>query len=270
MLLNRSWGARGHPFAQHYSFPAFLDAQLVLQVAAVGIFFRMWSIASIAQGQALRSIGKAATSLLPPSPPLYFSFQNECASYVGRSGRASVRSRRSADRWFFQLQSQTCHKLVPAMRPLEIEQDCSFRMPLTKWKCFKEVLRTNWFVQDKTSSSKKLRSDSFQKFATASQTLGFEKAVFAPWLLSLSWFMPYNKIMNGEIHVTKNGYDFCKHKETDKIWYATKLDSDERGPYLFSFDCETVFNFWPDYPGKLTPDQIEIFKKENPTMAALK
>lgn len=147
-------GDRGHPFTQHCSCPAFLDAQLVLQVAAVGLFFRMWSIASIAQGQALRSIGKAATSLLPPSPPLYFSFQNECASYVGRSGRASVRSRRSADRWFFQLQSQTCHKPVPATRPLDIEQDCSFRMHLTKWKCLDEVLRTNWFVQDKNASSK--------------------------------------------------------------------------------------------------------------------
>lgn len=147
-------GTGGTLFTQHYSCPAFLDAPLVLQVAAVGIFFRMWSIASIAQGQALRSIGKAATSLLPPSPPLYFSFQNECASYAGRSGRASVRSRRSADRWFFQLQSQTCHKPLPATRPLDIDQDCSFRMPLTKWKCFDEVLRTNWFVWNKNASSK--------------------------------------------------------------------------------------------------------------------
>ena len=114
MLLNRSWGARGHPFAQHYSCPAFLDAQLVLQVAAVGIFFRMWSIASIAQGQALRSIGKAATSVLPPCTPMCFFFQNECASYAGRSGRTTLCSRRLAGRWFFQLQSQTCHKLVPA------------------------------------------------------------------------------------------------------------------------------------------------------------
>ena len=82
--------------------------------------------------------------------------------------------------------------------------------------------------------------------------------------------MPYNKIMSKEIHVTKNGYDFCKHSENDKIWYATKIDTDESGPYLFSFDCETVYNFWTDYPEKLTPEQIEIFKKENPTMAELK
>ena len=39
---------------------------------------------------------------------------------------------------------------------------------------------------------------------------------------------------------------------------------------LFSFDQETIFNFWTDYPDKLTPEQIEIFKKENPTMAELK
>lgn len=44
----------------------------------------------------------------------------------------------------------------------------------------------------------------------------------------------------------------------------------QEGPYLFSFDQETIFNFWTDYPDKLTPEQIEIFKKENPVMAALK
>ena len=38
-------------------------------------------------------------------------FQNEYDSYAGRSGRASVRSRRSAGRVFFQLQKQTCQKI---------------------------------------------------------------------------------------------------------------------------------------------------------------
>lgn len=87
--------------------------------------------------------------------------------------------------------------------------------------------------------------------------------------------MPYNKSMDifeepDEIHVEKNGYDFYKHNESDPIWHATRIDVDERGPYLFSFDCETVYNFWTDYPEKLTPKQIKIFKKENPTMAELK
>ena len=41
-------------------------------------------------------------------------------SYKCRSGRASVRSRRSACRWIFQLQKQTCQKLWP-LRALEFE-----------------------------------------------------------------------------------------------------------------------------------------------------
>lgn len=53
--------------------------------------------------------------------------------------------------------------------------------------------------------------------------------------------------MTKEIHVTKNGYDFCKHKENDKIWYATKIDEDVTGPYLFSFDFETAVHFEFEY-----------------------
>ena len=49
-----------------------------------------------------------------------FFFQNEYVSYAGRSGRASVRSRRSAGRVFFQLQKQTCQKIW-TLRALEFE-----------------------------------------------------------------------------------------------------------------------------------------------------
>lgn len=73
-----------------------------------------------------------------------------------------------------------------------------------------------------------------------------------------------------ELHFEQNGYDFCKHDESDPIWSATRINVDEEGPFLFSFDCETVYNFWTDYPEKLTPEQVELFKKWNPTMAALK
>ena len=184
MLLNRSWGARGHPFAQHYSCPAFLDAQLVLQVAAVGIFFRMWSIASIAQGQALRSIGKAATSLLPPSPPLYFSFQNECASYTGRSGRASLRSRRLAGRWSSSSSRRLAISLCPLRGHLILSKTapsvCLLQNENASMKSFGQI-DSSW----RKAHLPMLRSDSFQKFATASQTLDFEKAVFAP-----NWFFP--------------------------------------------------------------------------------
>ena len=84
----------------------------------------------------------------------------------------------------------------------------------------------------------------------------------------------YNKIMSDEyedceeIHEYKHGLDFCKHSRKDKIWYVDTPG--QEGPYLFSFDQKTIFNFWIDYPDKLTPEQIEIFKKENPIMAELK
>ena len=39
---------------------------------------------------------------------------------------------------------------------------------------------------------------------------------------------------------------------------------DDNGELKFSFDRETVFNLMTDYPEKLTPEQKEIFDKENP------
>ena len=78
-------------------------------------------VASIAQGTS--PCAQSARRQRPCCrlfPPLYFFFQNEYASYAGRSGRASVRSRRSAGRRFFQLQKQTCQKLWP-LRALGFE-----------------------------------------------------------------------------------------------------------------------------------------------------
>lgn len=82
----------------------------------------------------------------------------------------------------------------------------------------------------------------------------------------------YNKTMSDEYeegtNEYKNGHDFYKNSKTDKIWSVETPG--QEGPYLFSFDQETIFNFWTDYPDKLTPEQIEIIKQENPVMAALK
>ena len=68
-----------------------------------------------AQAPPLRSIGKAATSVLPPFTPLYFSFQNKCTSYAGRSGRASVRSLRSLSPCWF---SSSSRRLAISLCPL--------------------------------------------------------------------------------------------------------------------------------------------------------
>ncbi|MCR5764580.1 MAG: hypothetical protein K6G09_01250 [Treponema sp.] len=70
------------------------------------------------------------------------------------------------------------------------------------------------------------------------------------------------------INEYKNGHDFYKKSANAKIWWVETPN--ERGSILFSFDQKDIFNFWIDYPDKLTPEQIEIFKKENPTLAELK
>lgn len=62
--------------------------------------------------------------------------------------------------------------------------------------------------------------------------------------------------------------DFYKEKEDSQVWLVE--DSDSIGEFLFSFDKKTVFNFFSDYPQKLSKAQIEIFKKEFPMMAKLK
>lgn len=84
--------------------------------------------------------------------------------------------------------------------------------------------------------------------------------IFAPRLPIFRKPM-YNKIMSDEyeegINEYKNGHDFYKNSKADMIWNVETPG-------------QTIFNFWTDYPDKLTPEQIEIFKKENPTMAALK
>ncbi len=60
---------------------------------------------------------------------------------------------------------------------------------------------------------------------------------------------------------------FSKIDETDLIYW---VNTPKLGEYIFTFDKKNLFNFWRDYPQKLTKEQIEIFKKENPILAKLK
>jgi len=62
----------------------------------------------------------------------------------------------------------------------------------------------------------------------------------------------------------KNNH-FYKENETDSIWWVD--DPETKGVWEFSFDRETVFNLFADYPDKLTPEQKEIFDRENPYWA---
>ena len=56
-----------------------------------------------------------------------------------------------------------------------------------------------------------------------------------------------------------------KNNPTDLIWWIDTPDT--VGEWLFSFDKQTVFNMFADYPHKLTPEQKELFDKENPEWA---
>lgn len=59
-------------------------------------------------------------------------------------------------------------------------------------------------------------------------------------------------------------YRFWKDHENDRVWNAKKRWVLERGPIEFSFDRKKIYNFWTDYPWKFTPEEKEIFDKEQP------
>ena len=111
-----------------------------------------------------------------------FLFQNEYASYTGRSGRTSLCSRRSAGRGFFQLQKQTCQKLWP-LSALEFEARLLLPSSSSKIKMSRTVRlrRTTWFpsANQFTESSVQTAFKSCGCFATALVW----KAVFTP-----NWF----------------------------------------------------------------------------------
>ena len=62
--------------------------------------------------------------------------------------------------------------------------------------------------------------------------------------------------------------DWYKNNPTDQIWWRDNVDA--VGELLFSFDKKRLLNFFRDYPHELTPEQIAIFKRENPILAQLK
>lgn len=56
--------------------------------------------------------------------------------------------------------------------------------------------------------------------------------------------------------------DFYHNEPDDKIWWVDNMEA--IGEFLFSFDKKKIFNLFEDYPHKLTPEQKELFDRENP------
>lgn len=64
-----------------------------------------------------------------------------------------------------------------------------------------------------------------------------------------------------------NKYQWYKEEETDTIMWLDHR-GEIFGQHIFSFDGgKTQFNMFRDYPWKLTPEQKEIFDKEQPFWA---
>ena len=56
---------------------------------------------------------------------------------------------------------------------------------------------------------------------------------------------------------------FYKKKKSDTVWWLKA----EGAGHKFSFDKEKVFDLMRDYPDQLSPEQKEIFDRENPLWA---
>jgi hypothetical protein len=59
--------------------------------------------------------------------------------------------------------------------------------------------------------------------------------------------------------------DWYQDEPGQKVWWLEVLN--EKGLFLFSFDKEKIYNLFEDYPEKLTPEEKEIFDRENPYWA---
>ena len=59
---------------------------------------------------------------------------------------------------------------------------------------------------------------------------------------------------------------FYKNRKTDKISWVDNA-GEKIGVFEFTFDEKKVFNLFQDYPQELTPEEKEIFDKENPEWA---
>jgi hypothetical protein len=61
-------------------------------------------------------------------------------------------------------------------------------------------------------------------------------------------------------------YRWYKNKRGNKIWWLDN-SSDTVGEFIFSFDKEKQYNLFADYPNALSPEELAVFKEEEPYWA---
>ena len=59
--------------------------------------------------------------------------------------------------------------------------------------------------------------------------------------------------------------DFYKRDDNSRVWWIDALE--QKGALLFSFDRKKIYNYWPDYPCNLTPEEVKIFQEDEPYWA---
>ena len=178
MLLNRSRGELGgKPFAQHCSCPAVLRCSVGSTAAAFRELLSYGRIASVAQAPLVPALHQQGGNVRVAA--LY------TATFIFRSGHAPTnvalvaRPCAPAAQWAEDSSSSRSRlaKSYGRLAPLSLKQDCFFRVSSSKIKISlpSPPAADNLMIFHPETSSSRLRSDSFQKFATASQTLEFEK-----------------------------------------------------------------------------------------------
>ena len=176
--MNRSRGELGgKPFAQHCSCPAVLRCSVGSTVAAFRELLSYGRIASVAQAPLVPALHQQGGNVrvaasysdtfilhsgnIPTSVALV---ARPCAPAAQRADDSSSSRSRLA-------------KSYGRFATLSLKQDCFFRVPSSKIKISlpSPPAADNLMIFHPEASSSRLRSDSFQQFAPASQTLVFEK-----------------------------------------------------------------------------------------------
>lgn len=178
MLLNRSRGELGgKPFAQHCSCPAVLSCSVGSTVAAFRELLSYGRIASVAQAPLVPALHQQGGNVRVAASysDTFILHSGNASTNVALVARPCAPAAQRAEN--SSCSRSSLAKSYGRFAPLSLKQDCFFRVSSSKIKISLSgpPAADSVMIFHPEASSSRLRSDSFQKFATASQTLEFEK-----------------------------------------------------------------------------------------------